>query len=416
MMDDEITLLSDGDGLAVIGAPSAVERFVSAQGLVSRDFGLRRLSSGASAVTGVGHAASTIAASSGQWVKLTEKSAELMASTPLMKGSSAGVSRGVFTSSNGKITGLVEFVNGPGALLTNPAGLAGAAGIMAQLAMQQAMDEITEYLETIDAKVEDVLRAQKDSVLADMIAVGLVIDEAITVRDQVGRVSEVTWSKVQSASMSIARTQSYALRQLDALAEKLERESNVADLAATVEKAEAVVREWLAVLARCVQLQDALAVLELDRVLDAAPHELDEHRVGLKVARENRVDVICRSTAGILARMATRAEATNKKVLLHPFAARAVIHAANDVAVDVGTFHGVLGVDGAHQVLEAKRWTVAAEEARDKVLATGAAGAAVAARAGSHGFDRARMLVNSVATEVANRTRARPDDDAEPTS
>jgi hypothetical protein len=43
-------------------------------------------------------------------------------------------------------------------------------------------------------KVDDVLRAQKDAALADMIGVDFVIEEAMTVREHVGRVSEVTWS------------------------------------------------------------------------------------------------------------------------------------------------------------------------------------------------------------------------------
>ena len=68
---------------------------------------------------------------------------------------------------------------------------------MAQLAMKQSMDEITDYLATIDEKVDDVLRAQKDAVLADMNGVGSVIDDAIITRDHTGRVSAVTWSKVQ---------------------------------------------------------------------------------------------------------------------------------------------------------------------------------------------------------------------------
>ncbi|MCM3662192.1 hypothetical protein M3148_14500 [Georgenia satyanarayanai] len=38
-----------------------------------------------------------------------------------------------------------------------------------------------------------------------------------------------------------------------------------------VKAAEAKVEECLAVLARCFQLQDGIAVLELDRVLDASP-------------------------------------------------------------------------------------------------------------------------------------------------
>ena len=36
-MDNEIELISDGDGLAVIGNPTAVERFLASEGLSSKD-------------------------------------------------------------------------------------------------------------------------------------------------------------------------------------------------------------------------------------------------------------------------------------------------------------------------------------------------------------------------------------------
>ncbi len=42
-MDNEIQLISDGDGLAVIGDPAAVERFLVSEGLSSKDLGLPRL-------------------------------------------------------------------------------------------------------------------------------------------------------------------------------------------------------------------------------------------------------------------------------------------------------------------------------------------------------------------------------------
>ncbi|WP_150958160.1 hypothetical protein [Microbacterium testaceum] len=108
-------------------------------------------------------------------------------------------------------------------MLTNPAMLAGAAGIMVQLAMQHTMQEITNYLAVIDERVDDVLRAKKDSALARMIGVGLVIDDAMLKREHVGRVSEVTWSSLHGAAQTIAETKSYALRRLDGLAEKLGR-------------------------------------------------------------------------------------------------------------------------------------------------------------------------------------------------
>ena len=42
-MDNEIQLIGDGDGLAVIGNAADVERFLAAEGLSAKDLGLRRL-------------------------------------------------------------------------------------------------------------------------------------------------------------------------------------------------------------------------------------------------------------------------------------------------------------------------------------------------------------------------------------
>ncbi|WP_433226234.1 hypothetical protein [Actinomadura formosensis] len=280
-MDNEIQLISDGDGLAVIGDAPDIERFLVSERLPSKDLGLQRLKSVAATGAVAAQAGSEIAANSGRWVKLTQESAQAIQKYGLRESSKSGLSTGVVKGNKGQIRGFVEFAKAPGSLLTNPAMLAGAAGIMAQIAMQQTMDEITDYLATIDEKVDDVLRAQKDAVLARMIGVGLVIEESMTIREKRGRVDEVTWSKVQTAPATIAETQAYALRQLDALAEKMERKTKIGDLATTAKEAESAVREWLAVLARCFQLQDAIAVLELDRVLDASPKELDGHRLGL---------------------------------------------------------------------------------------------------------------------------------------
>jgi hypothetical protein len=186
-MDNEIQLINDGDGVAVIGNSLAIDRFLSTQGLQSRDLGLPRLSTAYSALAGAVNAGSAISATSGRWVQLTEESAKIFNGAKLMKGSKPEFSRAIVMD-NGKTSSILEIVK-DGSFLTNPAVLAGAAGIMAQMAMQQAMDEITDYLATIDEKVDDILRAQKDSVLSDMIGVDLMIDEVMTVRKEVGRVS-----------------------------------------------------------------------------------------------------------------------------------------------------------------------------------------------------------------------------------
>lgn len=411
-MSDEIQLISDGDGLAVIGDPADVERFLVAEGLPSKDLGLPRLRSVLSTGAAAAQAGSEIAANSGRWVKLTKESAELVKKYGLRESKTTHLSTGVVKGAKGQVKSFVEFTRAPGSLLTNPALLAGAAGVMAQVAMQQAMDEITEYLVTIDAKVDDVLRGQKDAVLADLIGVDLVLEEAMTVRKRVGRVSEITWTKVQGTSMTITRTQAYALRQLDRLAEAVEQETKVGDLAKSSRQAKSEVKEWLAVLARCFQLQDALAVLELDRVLDAAPDELDRHRLGLRAARQNRLELIARSTEHLMARMGVAAGMANTKVLLHPTTSREVVRSSNEVSSAILDFHERLGIERDGQASEATRWVVAAAEVRDRLLATGAQGVSNAVRLGNEGFVRVRAVPGRLSGEVAERTlRRRRDDD-----
>jgi len=402
---NEIQLISDGDGLAVIGDPADVERFLAAEGLPSKDLGLPRLKTVASAGSAVARAGSEIAANSGRWMKLTSESAHLVKKHGLRESSTNGLKTGVLKGQKGQIGGFVEFAKKPGSMLSNPAILAGAASIMAQLAMQQAMDEITTYLATIDEKVDDVLRAQKDAVLARMIGVGFVLEEAMTLRESRGRVDEVTWSKVQTAPVTIAETQAYALRQLDALAEKLERKTGIGDLAAAAKEAESKAGEWLAVLARCFQLQDAVAVLELDRVLDASPDELDGHRLGLKEARQNRLGMISRTTELLLARMKAAAGTANAKVLLHPTASPAVVRSSNHVAASVLEFHGRLGIESGGESAEARRWVDAATEVKDKAFETGASGVDAARALGSKTLDRAGSVTGKLAGGIAERAR-----------
>lgn len=407
----EIELINDGDGVAVFGHSTAVEQFLSSQGIASQELDLKRFGRTLGPAAGVAQAGSEISAESGRWVKLTKESAAAFDKTRKMTGSRHGVSRAILTEDNGKIKGILQIVNGPAQTLGNPAMLAGAAGVMAQMAMQQTMDEITDYLAVIDAKVDDVLRGQKDAVIADMIGVDFVLDEAMTIRDSVGRVSDVTWSKVQSTSLTIGRTQAYALKQLSGIAEKLESQNKVTDLAEMSKKAERTVQEWLAVLAHCFRLQEGIAVLELDRVLDASPDELDGHRQGLRLARQRRLDQLANGTASLLKRMDAAAGIADAKLLLNPMAAPKVLHARNKVLTDVVAFQQLLGIDGDQAELEGRRWRDAAVEARDKVVFSGTEGFDSAVHAGSTTLESARLATGKAAEGLSRRLLRKHTDD-----
>jgi hypothetical protein len=310
----------------------------------------------------------------------------------------------------GDIKHWIQIVKSPGSMVSNPAVLAGAAGIMAQLAMQQQMNQITDYLATIDRKLDAVLRSQTNQVLARLDGVALAVGEAMSVRDSVGRVSEVTWSKIQNSAHAIHETQGYALRQLGDLADKIEDASRIGELAETAKHAEAEAQKWLVVLARCFVLHDAVAVLELDRVLDASPDELDRHRLGLKSARRDRLQLISERTDQLLGRMDAAVGRANSKVLFNPKQSPAVVRSSNHVAAGVHDFHELLGIESGHETSEARRWGEAAAEHWNSARATGAASVDAVKNFGGETRDQARSMKDKLSSGIAKRKLRQSED------
>lgn len=223
MMDNEIQLISDGDGLAVLGEPSSVEKFLRSEGLwaSSKTLDLRRLASSVGVAGDATQVAAEIAASSARWLKLTPESAQLRKKYGLMASKVPGVTHAM-VGRPGSVRHWLQSEQSPGSRLTNPAVLSSAAGLMQQVAMQQAMAEITDYLDRIDAKVDEVLRKQDDAEVSQMVGTGQTIERAMKIREETGGVNETLWSTVAQAHDRIGTTQTYALNQLNAIAEKLE--------------------------------------------------------------------------------------------------------------------------------------------------------------------------------------------------
>ena len=145
-------------------------------------------------------------------------------------------------------------------------------------------------------------------------------------------------------------------------------------------------------------------MLELDRVLEAAPDDLDGHRLGLKAARQDRLAVLTRTTERLMSRLDAAAARANRKVLTHPAKCRDVVHASNRVGTAVVELQGRLGMEGGRESVEARRWAQAALELRDKTLATGGDGVDAALRLGKDTVRTAR----SAGSEVSRRVGERP--------
>jgi hypothetical protein len=355
-MENEIQLISNGDDLAVIGEPKAVETFLRAEGLwdVSKKFDLRRLRSLLAVGSEIARTTSEIAASSARWLKLTPESARLREEHGLMETQTPGVSH-VMIGVPGTVKNWLQAEQGVGSLLTNPAVLSGVAGLMAQVAGQQTAVEVTNYLERIDAKVDDVLGKVDDAVLKDMQGARIQIRRAGTMRDLEGRVTADSWSEVQNASGKLAAVQGYALLQLEAIARKLESKKRVGPLAAASGEAGPAVQRWLAVLADCFRLQESFDVLALDRAMDESPAVLNARRQGLEADRRDRLELISTHTMNLLNRMDSAVGAANRKMVWTRTKSLSVIHSGNDLALRVQEFHDLLGIEAETRSWEARQ-------------------------------------------------------------
>lgn len=361
-MDSQLELVSDGDGLAVVGDPTHSEEFLRSEGLwqSAKKLDLQRLKSFLHTGAVIAQAGSEIAATSGHWLKLTPEAAHLYKKYGLMETKTPGVSHAMI-GKPGSVRKWLQIEQGPGSLTTNPAVLSGAAGLMAQVAMQQAMSEITDYLAAIDEKLDSVARKVDDTVRKDVIGAETMLSRATTMRDAAGHVTDDSWSELQDVPGKIADAQGYALLQLEALAEKLEGKKHVRGLAKSAQEAPREVQEWLAFLARCFQVQDAHDLLKLDRAFDAGPEAVDACRRGLTAARQKRLETTSQHTGHLLDRMDAAVGTANARIFWNRTKSPEVVQSGNMVAAGVHEFHMLLGAPSERRSWQPRQLGTAAE-------------------------------------------------------
>lgn len=335
--ESNIAVVADEKGILLFGEDAALDQLMKSQGLRGQAVAPRAL-----AVAGQAFQTSAdVAASAGRWVKLTPESAGLVKNLGWSISKADGLATGVVRTNGGQIVRHLRFEKG----LVKPSTLGGVAGIMTQLAIQMAISEITDYLASIDKKLSELLRDVKDQALADLIAASLSIDEALAIRNSVGTVSETTWSKVQATSNALIRAQALALQKLEGYTEKVEQAGKaVGELDAVTAEAKRDAQLWLGVLAKAVELQDKLSVLELDRVFNDAPDQVGLHQEGLLLARRTRLDRIDQVVDALTERLKVAAEHASGQKLINPFGVTHVINSANTINKQIVEFEQHLGL------------------------------------------------------------------------
>ena len=356
-MAEEVQLIGDDDGLAVIGAPTAVERFLKSVGqwACSQELDLRPLKPYLPVGADIAQKADEFAGNSGRWIKLTEESAALVQEYGFMPSKqNPGENHLMIAGPSSGVRNWLQTNQDGAPVLANPAVVSTLSGILAQAAAQQNMAEVVNYLARIEHKVDDVLRKVDDAQVAKMVGVAEAIERAWAIREETGTVNETLWSTVDQSHQAIAATQAYALSQLAAITRRLE-DTKIGDLAEAAVLAESDVPKWLGALAQCFRLQDAVEIIELDRVLAESPAELDAYRHGLQKAKQHRRRLISDHTFELLERMDAAVGTANAKMIWSRTHSHVVIGSANHVATGIHDFHGLLNIDAAPMAWDARR-------------------------------------------------------------
>lgn len=358
-MTDAIELICDGEGLAVLGDPTAVKRFLDSEGLrtQSQELRLERLGPALETGSNIAELVSDIYANTGRYVRLTKESAEDVRRFGLMPTSVRGISHAMI-GEPGSISKWIQVEDGPASLLMNPAVLSGVAGIMAQIARQQEVRALKEFLVSIDGKLDDLRRGQRDGILAKMDRAVSVIGEAMIIRERGGD-RETAWRKVENEVGTLAEVQANALRRIEALADKVgdvNDGTGVGFLRKTTNEIESDVGVWLAVLAQCFRLENERTILELDHVLATNPRHWDGHRIGLSEALHEKRDEAVRRTTDLLERLDRAGAVARSNIILHAPAAHSVIDSVNTANGSLEKFHALLGGESHWKKLVSVRW------------------------------------------------------------
>ena len=367
---DDVQVYSDGDGIAVFGEESQVDAFLERwKGDLLQKFPEKKLDQAIRGISLSMNVLGEATAASGKWVKLTADSAADFDKYGPSLSKQNGLMYGVVRNPKGQIVKHLQFED-PAKLALNPAQMLNVGGMLTQISLYQQMRDISKHLESIEDKLDYVLKDLKGSLFAELEGATASIDKAMVLREETGRVNEVTWSQVQGVQSSIYLIQSKALRRLMNLADTLEADASVADRLTAIGGVEGELTDLFAALSETFRLQDAFYIVELDRVMETDSDDLESHREAVQRSRKERVEKVTEVTTQLLERIYASGKVSRTERLRMLKKPELLIEKCNSAANEVVQTQVLLGADTTHEELESQTWTDALREVRDGALNT----------------------------------------------
>lgn len=393
--DDELAVIVGEEGALVLGPESALERLSAGADSDSSPITPELLHRASQALSGI----ERYQKESGRWLKLDADSANYLKRMGIKPGDvrtgvirATDVPRGVAPHTGG---GVLKHLTFDKAGLLTPAAPMVMASMVQQAAVEKQMAQMQDYLERIDSKIDSVLRFQQDSLAGDIDGVAETLAEAALILDGTTSVTDTQWATVQHVGADLAKLQGRVLRHLTAVAERMaQSKTSPSKVRETFQKTNDDARFWLYELARTVQLQNQMYVLQLNRVTAVEGEAATDYVAAVARARDKRATRLLETLSAI-------AQTAHELGSFSTF--RKAVDWNSPRAVDeVNRFFGQLRefseaanltVDGAED-LEAVRHLDAARELT-------AAGTNIAREA----VDATQHLATEAGDTVAHRTR-----------
>lgn len=352
MDNQDLGIFVSGNEVAVVGNTDLVQKFMNELAVSPPTVATAKKATldALAAVTGISAVTSGMA---GKTFTLTAESADLLDKLKHFNPDGGGPMSGLIRGAKGRIVANARFE--PAQM--NPMAVSNVAALSAAAALKAALADLEQLVEAMDIKIDRLLSDNRAHALGDVQGMTQVMEKAYSLYEETGRISETTWAQVSFHSTSLAQSSSYALNQLDLIADSLAA-GNASERADAVKHAsEAELRSWLVLLAACQVNQTRMDTLEIVHATKSAPDDLQHHITAVERSAATRHQMAGLRLQKLNDAVTKVSDINDFSRVVSPLRSKSTLNAVETIHQTIGQFATIYGLEGlVYGSVERESW------------------------------------------------------------
>jgi hypothetical protein len=261
-----------------------------------------------------------------------------------------GLISGVLRQPDGTIDTVIDLVKTSG---VSPAAMGNPAMLAAAVAIRSAVHSLEVQLESIGAKLDTVLRDNRNEALGNIQGTTYILDKAFGYFEETGVLTPTLWDQVSGQAAALSQMHAVALNHIDGLADGLKAKSFGMRLDGAKKAASGELQHWLIITA--VALTNMVRMDSLEIIHGAAADARGTHARHVEQARERRLE-LTRSKVQKLAEAAVKASKVDTFTrVANPFEMPKLYDAVSEIQRLLTVFSESYGMP-ATEAFERKEW------------------------------------------------------------